>query len=316
MHTSRPIFIVGVHRSGTTLLRYMLNSGGRIYIPPESDFIPRFFLGKTAVSLTSAHLDNMLRIIFRYRFVREWQGPPPTAAELLAEMQSPTPAAFLDALYGRYARQHHAGRWGDKTPIYSSYMDLLAELFPQAQFIYLVRDGRDVALSMLQKWPDKPHFDLYFAARKWAQRTRQVQAAAQKLDGSRFYQLYYEELVQNPEHHLQKICQFLDEPYDPRMAQPHLLAQEQIQPGSFHDPVRQSPNTQKIGRWRQQMNLPDQRLFCHLAGDLLAHYGYPLPDLGPMPTAEKLRYAALAAKYTAFQTGRDLLQAVGLMPPN
>lgn len=312
-----PVFIVGVHRSGTTLLRYMLNSGGKIYIPPESDFIPRFFLGQVHKPLTEAQVASMLSLIFgKYRFVRQWQGPPLTASEAMSAMIVPTPAAFLDVLYGRYAQQNGASRWGDKTPIYTSYMDLLAELFPTAQFIYLIRDGRDVGLSMLDKWGRKFHFDIYFTARKWVQRSRQAQESAKKLGNGRFYQLFYEELIRDPERYLREICTFLDEPYDPKMAQPHLLGQQEIAPGSFHAPIRQSINPSKIARWKQEMSLPDQRLFQAVAGDLLAEYGYELPTLPPMPLAEKWRWATLAAKYHLLQNGRNGLQAIGLMPPN
>ena len=313
----RPIFIIGVHRSGTTLLRFMLSSSPRIYIPPESDFIPRFFLRDPRGALSDRQIAHFLKVIFtRYRFVREWQGDPPAVDALLAEMPDRTPAGFLEALYGRYARQYGAVRWGDKTPIYTSYIDLIAEIFPQAQFVHIVRDGRDVALSMLEKWGHKAHFDIYFAARRWADRLRRAQASARRLGQDRFYELRYEDLVADPERFVAEICAFLDEPYLPQMAQPHLLGRERIQPGTFHDGVRQAPNTRRVGRWRQELSLADQRLFQALAGDLLEAYGYGLAELGVMPAVERARLGLLATKYAAFHAGRGLLQALGFYAPN
>ena len=90
-----PIFILGVHRSGTTLLRYMLNSSPRLYIPPESDFIPRFFGREPTETLTPERTARILRVIFtRYRFVREWQGDPPDPDAFWRAMPAPTPAGF------------------------------------------------------------------------------------------------------------------------------------------------------------------------------------------------------------------------------
>ena len=181
-NTERPIFIVGVHRSGTTLLRYMLNSHPHIYIPPEFDFIPRFFLRHPTRNLTPSQVHHMLEIIFtRYRFIREWDGVAPKPGYFLTHLPAQTPAAFLDKLYRDYAAQKGAQRWGDKTPIYSSYLPLLDKIFPTAQFIHLYRDGRDVAVSMLEKWGAHDfHIDIYFTARNWDRRTRQAPRRGQR----------------------------------------------------------------------------------------------------------------------------------------
>ena len=81
----RPIFIVGVHRSGTSLLRYMLNSSPRIYIAPESDFIPRFFLGKPEQELDDGAIGSLLQTVFsEYNNYRsEWQGEPPQVSSFV-----------------------------------------------------------------------------------------------------------------------------------------------------------------------------------------------------------------------------------------
>ncbi|MCP4425013.1 MAG: sulfotransferase [Chloroflexi bacterium] len=311
-----PIFIIGVHRSGTTLLRYMLSSSPRIHIPPESDFIPRFFLRRPTAPLSEQRVTEMLKVIFdRYRFVNQWRGDPPPAGSFLHN-GPPTPAAFLDRLYTLYAQQHSAVRWGDKTPIYSSYVDLLHEIFPEAQFIHLMRDGRDVALSTLDKWGKKKiHFDMYFAARNWARRTRQARQAEAELGPQQYYELRYENLVADPARELRPICEFLNEPFYPEMAEPQRLGQKDIAPGTFHAPVRQPPSTARIARWRKEMSPQDLRLFQHIAGPLLEETGYPLVDGGVMTPAEKARLAALAAKYMAFQTGRRMAQMLGLAPP-
>jgi hypothetical protein len=314
--TERPIFIIGVHRSGTTLLRYMLNSSPRIYIPPESDFIPRFFGRDPAGELSEPRIAAILTTIFaKYRLVKEWQGDPPAAEAFLQAMPARTPAAFLDTLYRTYARQYGAVRWGDKTPIYTSYVDLIHQIFPQAQFVHIIRDGRDVALSMFDKWGHEIHIDIYFAARNWVRRIRQAQAAGTRLGPDLYYEMRYEDLVQDPEAHLRPLCEFLGEPYLPEMANPHHLGRERIEPDSFHAAIRQPPSTARIGRWQQEMLEPDRRLFQRIAGPLLDALGYETPDLGVMSPGEIARFVALGSKYVILQAGRRVLQATGLLPP-
>lgn len=314
----RPIFIVGVHRSGTTLLRYMLGSHSRIYIPPESDFIPNFFLHKPAKDLSDEEIVRFLRTIFdRYRFVKEWQGEPPEPGPFIHFMPDRTPAAFLDTLYSTYARQYGAQRWGDKTPIYASYVDLIHEIFPNAQFLHIIRDGRDAALSMLDKYErDEFHVDIFFAARNWVRRIRSAQRAGSRLGPDLYYELRYENLIEDPESELRAVCEFLGETYEPGMIEYHQTARERIPANShFFSNVRNPPSRQRIGRWQQQMSERDQRLVQTVAGKLLAELGYPFVDLGPMSIGEQARLAVLATKYAMLQSGRRVLQAFGLFPP-
>jgi hypothetical protein len=312
-----PFFIVGVHRSGTTLLRYMLSSSPRIYIPPESDFIPRFFLKRPLATLDEKEVEKLLSVIFnRYRFVKEWEGKRPDAETFFREMDVKSPAGFLDLLYQRYAEQKGAVRWADKTPIYSSYMDVIHQIFPEAKFVHIIRDGRDVALSMLDKWGDKEvHIDVYFAARNWVRRIRQARDSAGRLGSEYFYELQYESLVAEPEQALRKICNFLEEPFVDEMVAHHQQARQQIESGSFHDAVRRPANKNRIGRWREEMSAADLRLFEQAAGTMLTELGYETASNGTMSLAEKGRFQLLRLKYESLQFGRGLAQRAGLVPP-
>ena len=256
----------------------------------------------------------MLRIIFtKYRFAKEWQDHPPSAE--IFPNTSPTPTTFIETLYILYARQYDAERWGDKTPIYSSYVNLLDTMFPNAQFIHLIRDGRDVGLSMIDKWSKREiHIDIYFAARNWVRRTRQA-ITGRYLGAERYYELRYEDLVADPEKELRSICKFLGKPYVPEMAQPERLGRERIEPGSFHDPIRYPPSTQRVACWQREMSPTDQRLFQHIAGDLLQELGYQLEDLGTMSFKERIHMLALSIKYYTLRAGRRILQGLGMMPP-
>lgn len=316
-HLERPIFVIGVHRSGTTLLRYMLNSSPRIYISPESDFIPEFFQLRPRARMSDRQIARAIQSLFtEHRFSAEWEGEAPTPAQFITHEGAPTPTKFLSQLYAAYAHMHGAERWGDKTPIYTNYVDLIHTLFPAAQFIHILRDGRDVALSMLEKWAEQEiHVDVFFAARNYVRRTRAARNSGWRLGPQLYYEMHYEALVQDPENELRAVCEFLGEEYLPEMAQPQILGRKTIEPGSWNDPIRRPPNTASVQRWRKEMTPADLRLFQFVAGRQLEELGYRQVDAGRMPAQEIARLARLAVKYAVLQAGRRVLQAAGLFPP-
>lgn len=318
MPAERPIFVVGAPRSGTTLLRYMLCSHPRIYIPPESNFIPRFFRDRPSAPLQRQRAVGALRGILTYRmFFKDWRGQRPDPSTFVDGLPDLSPATFLDALYGAYARQHGAERWGDKSPIFTTHVDLISEIFPTAQFVHLIRDGRDVALSMTKAYRESRFFymDVCFAARTWKRRVRRARASGSRLGPGRYYEVRYEHLTADPEAELRGICEFLGETYAPAMVQPHQTAARSYHSTGIHAATRQPLTTASAGRWRKDMPEADQRLFQAVAGDLLAELGYGTVDLGNMPLTERARCAGLVARCAAFEAGGRVLQSVGVFHP-
>lgn len=314
----QPFFIIGVHRSGTTLLRFMLCSHSRIYIPPETDFIPYFFGRKPHEPLSDKQIAETLRIIFnRYRFINEWQGSPPTTSGLLEKMPDRKPASFLNALYSIYAAQNGKVRWGDKTPIYASYVGVIHNIFPEARFIHIIRDPFDAGISLLEKYEKEEfHIDIYFAARNWVRRIKDIKKARNQLPPGLYYEIHYEDLVRQPEKILRDVCGFLDEDYEASMLEQHLLAQSKIAPDSrYFANVRKPINTESIGRGRRELSLRDRRLIQAICASVMKEYGYAQQELGSMPTQEKIRMNILKAKYEILQAGRHMVTKLGLMPP-
>jgi hypothetical protein len=316
MSPARPIFVTGSARSGTTLLRVMLSSHSRIYIPPESDFIPRLFLGRHDAPMTRAQAERDVRIVLGYRrFFREWRAAPIEPQQFVRTLPELTPAAFLDGLYSCYAAQHGAERWGDKSPIYTNYIGLLAGLFPEAQFVHLIRDGRDAALSALDAYRDRFYVDIYFAARSWRARVEAARRAGRALGPSRYIEVRYEALTTGPESELRSLCAFLGEPFEAAMCEPHRLGQELLRPRGRHAPVREPPRANS-GRWQREMTAADRRLFDSVAAPLLDELGYEGSDAGAMSSGERVRYAGLATKYRTLESGRRVLQTFGVFHPH
>ena len=314
----RPIFVVGAPRSGTTLLRFMLSGHSRIYIPPESNFIPRFFQRRPGLPMTHSRAVQIMRSLRDYRmFFRDWCGPRPDPEVFVNGLPNLFPATLLDRLYGDYARQYGASRWGDKSPNHTCQMDLLASLFPGAQFIHIIRDARDVALSMREAYRGLRFFymDAYYEARSWKERVSKARASGTRLGPGRYFEVRFMNITTEPELYLRQICDFLGETYEPSMSQPQKVAIARHHSNGIHASTRHAPNARHVGHWRWDMAPTDIRLFQAVLADLLKDLNYDILDLGPMPLREHLRHAALHAKYTLIDIARRATQAAGVFHP-
>ena len=141
-----PFFIVGSGRSGTTMLRLMLDAHPDVAVPAESHFVdelarawPRY------VRAGRIDADAVVRSIGKRL---DLMGiPRGEARERLAALPTTAVSDAVDSVFRIYADAHGKSRWGDKTPGYVLSMPLLAEVFPGSRFVHLIRDGREVALS-------------------------------------------------------------------------------------------------------------------------------------------------------------------------
>jgi hypothetical protein len=142
MTESFPFFIVGSARSGTTFLRLSLNAHPVVAVPPESRFITELNEGTSEVEIS-----RFLQRLARHPRFAAWELSIEAVEAELQGLDRVSYAGAIDATYRAYAKSHGKDRWGDKTPRYVVNIPALAELFPTARFIHLIRDGRDVALS-------------------------------------------------------------------------------------------------------------------------------------------------------------------------
>jgi hypothetical protein len=249
--------------------------------------------------------------------MRDWKIEKPDPVEFVDSLPDLKPATLIDALYSHYAFQKNCARWGDKSPIYTAYVPLISGIFPQAQFIHIVRDGRDVALSMLKAYQARRFFyvDLCYAAHTWKKNVTRARSTGSKLGPERYLELKYEQLVSQPELTVRLICRFLGEDFIPDMVEPHKQAQQLYHSKGIHAATREPLNTKSSGRWREKMPKQDRRLFQAIAGDTLADLGYETEELGGMSVRQMIRYSELQVKYALMETGRKILRSAGLFHP-
>ncbi len=275
--TDAPIFVVGVARSGTTLLSAMLSAHSRLDCGPESRFFARY-----------RHLDRKARE--RILDPHTWPRP---AVDFIASLRNqghpitelfdltlpeigtylcgrqPSPAAMLESLTELHARRAGKWRWIEKTPRHLLMTDTLRALWPEAYIVRIVRDPRDVALSLAQV-----PFAKDSVVGNLVRVDRDDRASRERIASDpRALTLRYEDLVTEPEQELRRICGFIGEAYEPGMLDARgtagvVAAQHEWWKESVAGPL----NSRSVGRWQRQMSTDARRFAAlHLAGYLREH---------------------------------------------
>jgi len=210
-----PFFIVGCGRSGTTLLRLVLSGHSRIEIPPETWFLlPLVARLPLTDRLTPAQLEEAIGLITGdYR----WPDMEIAAAAFAAQARAlpdPRIATLAALVYDEYRRRADKPRFGDKTPPYIGILPQLATIYPDARFINLIRDGRDVAVSFIDAHFNGGVWDKEF---EWRRAVRLGLAYRATPLAERILEVRYEDMVRDLEATTRRVCAFLGETFEPEM---------------------------------------------------------------------------------------------------
>ena len=295
-----PLIVLGVGRSGTTLLRVMLDRSSQIAIPYESFFVTPLGHRHGRSPNINAFVDDLGRFYQLY----EWGIEPEDVRPRLREGM--TTGEAISAVFEVYAEHEGKPRWGDKTPLYMQHLPLLERLFPDAIWVHLIRDGRDAALSFLElpegfsgKTWALPRTPAQFAAR-WRWEIRAARRLGKHV-GDRYLELRYEDLVTEPERELRRVCEHASLTWEPAMLE-HVDTPE-VSSMPEHRNIAQPP-TPGLRDWRIQMSREDALAFEDVAADVLRGSGYELLEPGARyPTLrgrrERARFATLSKSWNA-----------------
>lgn len=256
------------------MLRLMLDAHPDLAIAPESHFIPSVFAVKDRYATHNGlDAERLVGDIMRTTRFRDWKIPEDAVLLRVGALAAPGFADVVDAVFMAYADAQGKSRWGDQTPGYVLDMALLGDLFPDARFIHLLRDGRDVALSLMQvAWGPRR---LSEAAEVWAHRVRAGRASGKLLGADRYREVRYEALVDDHEAELRAICPFLELEYRPEMLRYLERGVESIPARERrHHAHEGEPPTRGLRDWRRDMPPEKLALFEAIAGRELNDLGY------------------------------------------
>lgn len=275
-----PVFIVGAPRSGTTLLQYMLRSHPALSLPTGEShfFIPLYRNAAQYGDLSRP--DNVKRVLQAMEvqsaeFLHtDMHGLKFDVEKLSQEFVAESRQSMRDIITGLFEK-NAAGegkpRWCDKTPYYVLHIPKLLEWWPDAQVIHIVRDGRDVALSMFARRHDFGIYNTYLAAKQWEQYVTTGRALGQRVPERKYLELRYEDMISDQKAALQKICGFLGEVYSD-----DLLEFKKAGIAGKTPLLQKSIQKNNQDKWISEMTPWQIRVFESAAAAALEEFGYTL----------------------------------------
>jgi hypothetical protein len=284
------VFFVGCPRSGTTMLGRMVNAHPQIAVIHELQWIARYFEKRKGLTENGSVTPRLIpKLMANPRFARLQVGAH--ELERLIGAGEMTYSSFVTALFDLYGAAKRKSLVGEKNPGYGRSLPTLHSLWPKARFVHLIRDGRDVCLSILswdkaarasgrfhKAWESDP---VAATALFWEWNVRLAREAGAALGPELYHEIRYEALVEDPSRECAKLCAFLEVPTDGAMLRSH---ERRRQP----DPALEGrqvwlPVTPGLRDWRTQMSPHDLERFEAAAGGLLDELGYRLGTPNPSP---------------------------------
>ena len=255
------VFIGGCGRSGTTLLREMLNRHPKLFCGPETSMFGLPFWPNNISKMWN--LDEQ-------RLITDAQ-----ASDNLVH--------FAEQFYGEQSARAGKDRVADKTPNNIRVIGKLLTWFPNGRFIHIIRDGRDVACSLRNHPKEKiengkivPSLinrPISECAQRWLDDTSSGLAYRTH---PRYYEIKYEDLVSEPHAVLTELCQFIGEDYQPCMIEPDASQSDNMNVGRLvnNQNSKEKISSRSLGRWRNDLTADEKKDFEDVAGELLIALGY------------------------------------------
>lgn len=272
--TDRPVFVGGCPRSGTTLLSAMLSAHPAFAIPPETRFFIESYrarrrFGDLRERKNREAFGHWLTTTDATRFPL-LQLPAEQVIAAVADAP-PTIGSLSGAVFREFAATHGGQRWGDKRPQYIEFLPQVFRLAPDAQFVHIVRDARGCSASLAQLgwWG----WGVPQALHKWRLSVTAGLRARSQYREDQYIEVRYEDLVNEPEPELRRLCAFLKVDYDSAMLAHQSGATLINQP--YHQRLSQPLDPSAAESWRERLGPGELAFVEAIAGDLLDVFGYP-----------------------------------------
>jgi hypothetical protein len=282
-----PLLIMGSPRSGTTFLAHMVNRFFDVHICRDNGTMLRFhrILSHYEPLTDDANLRRLISHLYADHYFQERlvaRGLKLTEAQVFDRIARRTYGGLIEAIFGAVAEGQGKAIWGYKRASFARVTGRhIEDLFPNAKFVHIVRDARDVVLSMRTSTDLLLERSWHFGALDWVSHVRTGQKIGRDLGPMRFFELRYERFMADPVAVLEEILDFCGGGPDRDARMTRIRAEIRG--------LVKSDNTEK---WRKQVPADAIRLIERVAGPLLMELGYPV--LNPEISGRKVGAAELA----------------------
>lgn len=318
--TDRPIFVVGCQRSGTTALAVMIDRHSRIAMMPETQFFNTYIIRDSARRLPQTH-EAMVERALEDDFI----GRAGLTREILLECFRDKPAtyeALFQAILQAYAIVNGKPRVAEKSCGHLFNVDQIIRLYPQAKFICILRDGRDVVRSFRGvPWGrDKAWAGV---CRVWNRYVNEMFRLKARLPADRFTIVQYEELIRNPEQEMRRLCEFFTEDFEP--AQIKAGVSTAVVPEAelaWKGKAMSAPDPKRAGAWRENSSPDDIAMWNLYMGRNLRRTGYSVEKIEGISPGKKLMWMLAYVPYLpgifqiAFRANRAFWWMIGRPKPD
>jgi len=283
-----PIFILNSPRSGSTLLRLILNSNSKISIPNEFILVEKIittFSNNDEISKKAA-IDFINKISDLKKF-KDWNIDVGKLITKANENNFYTRNHLIQLIYSFYTKQYNGKKvWGDKNIHSLSYLKDIVSIFPEARFIHIVRDGRDVALSLKKvgwlfyKFPTKKrHYinNIKGCALTWNDSLELIEENEHLFDSNNFIEINYEFLVKEPKKALNSLCSFLKIDFEDKMLDFHennSISKERL--ALTHKNTKKPILKDNFNKYLKFLSKNEIQIFEHYSSKMLLKYGYEI----------------------------------------
>jgi len=280
-------FILGNPRSGTSLLRLMLNAHMNIISPPECGFMQWWYEVYKDWNLNdncSERLDDFIEDLFNSKKIESWCLDKMVLKKFIQKQQPANYNELSTCVYLSYGKKTDNIQYIiDKNNYYIHYLDWLVAMWPNSKIIHLVRDGRDVACSyrgvngLETTSLYKPNLtqNIDEIAKEWRQNNLNINQLSNDFE---YLLVRYEDLLNHPKKVLKKICNFLNLRFDSQMLKYYELEEvfltEPKETLDWKKKTREKPDISRIGQYHSVLNIEEIKIFENIAKNQLQAYGY------------------------------------------
>lgn len=273
------------------MLSLMLHAHPRLAMPPESRFLLKTWRKRKTFGDLQTRKQRLALAKFCVKTGSKIRDlgldPQETVDKIMAG--PPTLGSAFGIIFKAFADGHGKARWGDKRPAYYQEVDLLLRLFPDAQIVHIVRDGRAnvASLKRMPWWP----YDSIGSMAAWSMAEYCAGRNQRRLPADTFHLVRYESLVSDPKAVLGELCDFLEEDFDPAMLEPSEVREVVPERKHWHTALGSAVNTDRVESWRTDLEPWELGLMETVLRRKLRRHGYQPSGAGERPTPK------LVAKY-------------------